>query len=329
MGFKENLIEKQIRKQNHAKTQKTKQFYTNLLSPNGFQVVLIGSRGPLPNASAQTSTAVFVNGQFLLFDCGCGSKDSAIDCLNLPIQNLTAMFFTHYHGDHIGDFPSILEMSWINGRANRLPTYGCKGIQKIVDGANLLMELDFGYRSLHHGSDFLPLDVASAQAYEFQTPNETEELIVYEHEGVVVKAFFADHPPISPCVGYIIEFNGKKVVISGDTNKTSSLQKACQNADLFVCEAMSKDLIQILIKASNEVGNERAQHILEDVLDYHLDISEVGEIAQIGNVKQLAFNHITPPVPGKLAYRVYFEEPCKKFYNGTIIESTDGKVIPI
>ena len=42
----------------------------DLLSPDQISVVLVGTAGPMSPDVAQASTAVFVGGQFLLFDAG-------------------------------------------------------------------------------------------------------------------------------------------------------------------------------------------------------------------------------------------------------------------
>ena len=55
-----------------------------LLNANTFTVVLCGTGTPIPSDRAQTSVAVFANGQFLLFDAGHGALGS-IQQHNLPI----------------------------------------------------------------------------------------------------------------------------------------------------------------------------------------------------------------------------------------------------
>ena len=38
-----------------------------------------------------------------------------------------------------------------------------------------------------------------------------------KQSGIKITAFKVDHYPVEPSVGYAIEYNNKKVVISGDT----------------------------------------------------------------------------------------------------------------
>ncbi|MGB0383509.1 MAG: hypothetical protein ACPGWR_01685 [Ardenticatenaceae bacterium] len=64
-------------------------------------------------------------------------------------------------------------------------------------------------------------------------PTDESAVVIYEQDGVTVKAFRVSHEPIDPAVGYRIEFAGKVVVISGDTVRTTSLLEQSQNADLL------------------------------------------------------------------------------------------------
>jgi phosphoribosyl 1,2-cyclic phosphodiesterase len=96
-------------------------------------VVLCGVSSPLANQGAQTCTAVFVNGRFLLFDAGDGAMASMRES-NFPLDALDAVFITHYHNDHYADLGDVMEWSWIFGRRLILPVHGPTGITQIVEG---------------------------------------------------------------------------------------------------------------------------------------------------------------------------------------------------
>ena len=92
-----------------------------LLDPEVITVVTCGTASPIPPRSrAQSCTAVFVNGQFLLFDAGDGAVPS-MENLHLPLRDLRAVFLTHYHSDHIADVGEAISRSWILGRRSSLP----------------------------------------------------------------------------------------------------------------------------------------------------------------------------------------------------------------
>ena len=85
--------------------------------------MLCGVASPLALEGAQTCTVIFVNGQFLLFDVGYGSFAS-MQASNLPINELDAVFITHYHNDHYADLGELIENSWVLGREHILPIHG-------------------------------------------------------------------------------------------------------------------------------------------------------------------------------------------------------------
>ena len=63
-------------RQRQSANEARKETAPKLLSKDAITVVLVGTGSPLPSERAQASTAVFVNGRFLLFDCGDGASRS-------------------------------------------------------------------------------------------------------------------------------------------------------------------------------------------------------------------------------------------------------------
>lgn len=297
---------------------------------NRITVVLSGVSSPLANRGAQTCTAVFVNGQFLLFDAGDGAMASMQES-NLPLGDLDAVFITHFHNDHYADLGDVMEWSWILGRRLILPIHGPTGITKIVKGFEAAYELEAGYRTAHHGEELMPPEWVASKAIEFSVPEDDASLVVYNHDGVIVKAFRANHAPVEPAVGYRIEFGGRIVVLSGDTVRTSALLANSQNADLLIADAMNKAMVQNIQKANERIGNDVLANILADIQDYHMDVSEVGRLAQEAKVKQLALNHLAPKPPGKLYANRFFRRPVKHHYSGVIHVGVDGMqiIIPV
>ena len=197
-------------------------------------VVLVGTGSPLPSDRAQACTAVFVHGQFLLFDCGDGASRS-MDAANLPLGQLDALFLTHFHSDHIADLGEVVDRSWIQGRRRVLPVHGPTGVKDVVSGFAQAYGLEQGYRTAHHGPKLMPPEPAGADAKAFEATAQGEPVTVYEEQGIVVKAFAVNHAPVHPAVGYRLECAGKVVVISGDTTATDSLARAMPRRRPAVC----------------------------------------------------------------------------------------------
>ena len=45
--------------------------------------------------------------------------------------------------------------------------------------------------------------------------------IAWQDEVLIVTSFPVDHAPVSPALGYRVDYRGRSVVISGDTNATA------------------------------------------------------------------------------------------------------------
>lgn len=303
---------------------------TELQRTDRITTVLCGVGSPLSPTGPQTCTAVFVNGQFLLFDAGDGARNS-MQTSNLPLDELDAVFITHYHNDHYADLGDLMEWSWILGRRHILPVHGPTGITQIVAGFQAAYELEASYRTAHHGADMMPPEWAPSKAVEFEAPRGETAVTVYEQDDVIVKAFRVNHHPVDPAVGYRIEYAGKIIVISGDTLRTTSLLTHSQNADLLIAETMNKEIVQYMEQVNEEIGNSFNATILFDIQDYHMDVSDVGALAQEANVQHLALNHLAPKPQTNRQANTFFHDPVAELYTGELSVGEDGMqiVIPV
>ena len=263
---KRGIAERGIRRTISKNQEQASETAAALQRTDRITAVLCGTASPLAREGAQTCTAVFVNGQFLLFDAGDGAMAS-MRASNLPLDELDAVFVTHFHNDHYADLGDVMEWSWILGRRLILPVHGPTGVTQIVEGFQAAYALEATYRTAHHGQDLMPPEWVRSEAVEFVPPEDDSALLVYEQDGVVVKAFRVNHEPVEPSVGYRIEYQGKVIVLSGDTVRTSSLLANSQNADLLVSEAMNKEMVQLIERVNEETGNTVNAKILFDIQD--------------------------------------------------------------
>ncbi len=304
----------------------TMQAQAKLLDTNAIQVMLVGTGNPMGRERHNTATAVFVNNQYLLFDCGYATN-MRLNQFKAPANKLNAVFITHYHADHFADLGEIISKSFINQRRHELEVYGPTGLTKIVNGFLAAYELENKSRTDHHGAEMMNPQFATATAKEFD--GNTESLVVYEKDGVKVTAFKVSHPPVEPSFGYTVEYQGKKIVISGDTIVTENFKKHCQNADLLVGDAMSYAAVALQEQAADTLGNKMLARMMHDIREYHLDINELAQVAEGANVKRLALSHFSPPLPHEMAIKKFFEMPAKQHYKGEVLYGDDGYVISI
>jgi ribonuclease Z len=250
---------------------------------------------------------------------------------NLPLYELDAVFTTHFHNDHYADLGDVMEWSWILGRRHILPIYGPTGITQIVDGFQSAYELEESYRTAHHGEELMPPEWSPSEPIEFAPPADDSAIVIYEQDGVTVKAFRVNHAPVEPSVGYRIEHAGKVVVLSGDTVRTTSLLEQSRNADLLVSEVMNKEVVEAMENVYREIGDTDRATLLFDIRDYHMDVGEVGALAQEANVQRLALNHLAPKPQGNLQAKRLFQDPIEESYSGEVFVGEDGMqiVIPV
>jgi ribonuclease Z len=299
-----------------------------LLDPDVITVITCGTASPIPpRTRAQSCTAVFVNGQFLLFDAGDGAVPS-MENLNLPLPDLTAVFLTHYHSDHIADVGEAISRSWILGRRTVLPVYGGEAVERVVDGFNSIYALDYNYRTAHHGETLFPPDTTGADARLILDPGPIGS-IVYEENGVTVTAYTVDHSPILPALGYRIDYAGKSIAISGDTIDTEGLRNMSQGADVLVSEVMNKSFVEDAECALGRLGDEDNAAILRDIRTYHIDVEELAELAEDAGVGTLVLTHQVPTVDDEAQIGLVFRAPISAIYGGELVVAADGTSVTV
>ncbi len=271
---------------------------------DGLRVVVCGSASPLGNDPnrAQACIAVVTPEHFFLIDVGARSA-LRIAQARLPMARINGVFLTHYHSDHIAALPDVNLASWVQGRKSPLTVYGPEGVQSVVDGFNAAYRLDRGYRTAHHGGAMLPPENGPMQASTF-TPGG----IVWQDDLMVVTSFTVEHPPIEPAVGYRVDYRGRSVVISGDTNASDSLFAAAEGADLLLHDALSRTLLDPMIETATELNVPVMPAIMTDVIDYHADATSLPTRAAEADIKQLAFYHMVPVPANALAAKMFLRD---------------------
>jgi ribonuclease Z len=129
--------------------------------------------------------------------------------------------------------------------------------------------------------------------------------IAWQDDLLTVTAFTVEHDPIEPAVGYRIDYRGRSVVISGDSNAVDSLFEAAAGADLLLHDALSRSLLDPMIEAAEANQVPILPTIMRDVIDYHADSLTLEEPARAAGIKQLAYYHLVPVPLNALAERIW------------------------
>ena len=172
------------------------------------------------------------------------------------------------------------------------------------------------------------MDISKVHAipHEFKNVQNSKE-VIYQQDGITITAFDVDHEPIEPAVGYAIEYNDKKVVISGDTKKNDLVIEMAQDADLLLHEIILNSLLQQMSTIVGERGMARNEKIITDIQDYHTPPAEVAEIAATANVKKLILHHFAPAPDFRVIKNLYKKELTG--YDGPIVFSNDGDLFVV
>ncbi|HEX4327007.1 MAG TPA: MBL fold metallo-hydrolase [Burkholderiales bacterium] len=201
------------------------------------KVTLLGTGGPeLTPLRFGYATLVEAGGQKLLFDAGRGVLQRLYES-KVNVTEVTKVFFTHLHNDHIDGFASLWMTPWfLLGRDQPFEAWGPPGTAQMVTGMRAMYAFDIEHRS-NKFNDPRNLEVKVS---------EIGEGVIYEREGVKVTTFSVWHDDGNPAFGYRIDYRGRAVVLSGDTTYSENLVKHAQGVDLIVHNviAMSERLTQ-------------------------------------------------------------------------------------
>lgn len=294
-----------------------------MLTDKKLHVILVGSGGPMPNTErVSSSTAVIVNGEFILVDTGPGAARNAL-LQKLPVGSLRTVLLTHFHSDHIADLGEVNMFSWVQGRKAPLDVYGPEGVEKVVSGFTQAYELDSLYRTAHHGETVAPARAGRPKAHTIAVDEDGAMQPVLSRNGLKVYAFVVNHDPAKPAVGYRFEYHDRVVVISGDTKQTPYLAEHARGADLFICDALDAKLVGVMADVATELRLQETAKIMSDIPDYHLTPVQAAEVAQAAGVRKLVFTHVVPPISNFALKRIYLEGVSDAFH-GDVVVGEDG-----
>lgn len=194
---------------------------------------------PVRVGSAGISTLVEAGGQRFLFDAGYGSLERLVES-GLSMDAVSRVFLTHLHSDHIVDLPAFLLLPWAGPSARKVPleVWGPAGTADMMKHMQKAFAFD-----IHMRRDVD--EKASAKGIEV-IAHDIGEGVVYERDGVRIRAFLVDHGPVVPSFGYRLDYRGKSVVLSGDTRPSDNLVKVSKGTDLLIHEVVNAEALRKL-----------------------------------------------------------------------------------
>jgi ribonuclease BN (tRNA processing enzyme) len=161
-----------------------------------------------------------------LIDCGATSL-VGLNKLAIDRNAINTIFITHFHADHIGGLPFfILEANYVLKRQSPLTIAGPPGLKSRY--AEMMESAYPGTSALQLSFPLTLREVEIGKRNEIGHTRATPFRVVHDERA-------------GPCLGYRCEAEGKIVSYSGDTQWTDTVIDIGSNADLFICEAYTRD----------------------------------------------------------------------------------------
>lgn len=289
-------------------------------------LILLGCGGnmPMPNRSL---SSLFINyqGRKILIDCGEGTQVS-MRMKNCGFKNIDLICITHLHGDHTIGIIGLLSTIGNSSRIEDLTIIGPVGIIETMNAIRVLVKyLPYNINVIEYPNGSFSLINNHLKDLEISTLDldHSTECLGYSFyfkrkaKFNVEKAMANNVPKIlweKLQKGKCIEFEGKnytpnlvlgddrkgiKISFITDTRPLPSIPDFIRDSDLFICEAMYGDDMDI----SKAIKNK------------HMTFRESANLARLGNVKQLLLTHFSPALENPFI----FKENATSVFENTII----------
>ena len=290
-------------------------------------LVLIGCGGnvPLPNRNL---SSLFLNykGKKILIDCGEGTQVS-MRMKNCGFKDIDLILITHLHGDHIIGLIGLLSTMGNSGKVNDLTIVGPQGITEAMNAIKVLIEyLPYKINIIENPKDKVTLDehpvLKDLEVSTIELDHSTE-CLGYSLYFKRLPKFSRQRARENRVPQFLwsklqktpeIFYNGKmytsrmvlgddrkgiKVSFITDTRFLLTIPDFIKGSDLFVCEGMYGDDMDI----SKAVKNK------------HMTFTEAANLAKLGDVKQLLLTHFSPSISNPHDYL----ENATRIFPNTII----------
>ena len=270
-------------------------------------LTLLGCGGnvPMPN---RFLSSLFINykGSKILIDCGEGTQ-VAMKKYNCGFKNIDLILITHLHGDHIIGLIGLLQTMGNSGKTDDLTIVGPIGIIDAIKAIKVLVEylpykvniienpkqtfslehdilkdIDISTLNLDHSTECIGYSLYFKRKPKF----DREKAILNQVPQNLWKKLQENSSAIYKDKTYYADMvlgenrRGIKLSFITDTRPTFEIPEFIYESDLFICEGMYGDDLDI----SKAVKNK------------HMTFRESASLANAGNVDKLLLTHFSPSI---------------------------------
>ncbi|WP_171179610.1 MBL fold metallo-hydrolase [Ruegeria sp. HKCCD8929] len=212
------------------------------------KLTILGSGSPEAYVRRASSGYLLEIGEDkILLDCGGGVFDNLVRSGRVP-SDITHLFFTHLHTDHMMDYARLVHAAWDEG-APPLKVWGPKPIARqteLLFGKDGVLSPDLIARTELAPSQQVWVARGGTLPRAWPAPEVTEVSpgFTFEGDGWVLESCEVPHAqPAFDCMAFSVKSQGKKFVYSGDAGICPALSSLQQDADLLLhwCYRLSTD----------------------------------------------------------------------------------------
>ena len=273
---------------------------SNILFASKIELEILGSGGPEIDGRASSSYMLWIDDKAkLLVDMGSGSL-LRFEQSGAKLETLEAVVLTHLHIDHSSDLPAFVKAGFFSNRTKSLDIVAPYGNEFFPAIGEFLSDLFGSHGAYRYMQDVLREDSDSFQIIPVEINTKTVQTKKYK--SFTLKLINVHHGRV-PALAVAIEVDGKKILISGDTNdENQNLEKLATNADLFI---------------AHHAIPQHAGHFAKTL---HMSPSIIAHIAKIAKVKKVVLSHRMKRTEGN---EVQSLEIIKKVYKGKVVFAED------
>lgn len=239
-----------------------------------------------PDASLKRASSgylVQINDDYIVFDHGFGAHQRLLE-LGVPATKITHVFLSHYHFDHLGDFPRLFLTRWDHARGQipELKIFGPPPLLNIMDklfASDGVYGPDLAARTKSLSSRNLYALRGGIGERPLPQPEVTELNhgdVIQEHDWTVRVVEVTHCQPYLIPLAFRLEHGGQSLVYSGDSTVNDELERLADSCDLmiYMCAYLSSP------------QNNQAY------ADSSMGHLELAEMAQRAKVKNLVLTHL-------------------------------------